>query len=112
MRALQMPELTEEQQSELSEMYRTTKDARIRTRVQMVLLSVEQHLTAPRIAIIVREDAETVRRWLKRYMAQGIEGLRDRPRSGAPPKTTLAYEERALEAVRRRPRSLGQPYSM
>jgi putative transposase len=78
----------------------------------MILLAVEQHLTAPRIATIVREDAETVRRWLKRYIAQGIDGLRDRPKSGAPPKTTSAYKERVLEAVRRRPRSLGQPYSM
>lgn len=112
MRALQMPELTEEQRTQLAEVYRTTKDVRIRTRIQMVLLAVEQHLAAPRIALIVREDAETVRRWLKRYMAQGIEGLRDRPRSGAPLKTTLAYKERALEAVRRRPRSLGLSYSM
>jgi hypothetical protein len=32
MRALQMPELTEEQRNELSEMYRRTKDVRVRTR--------------------------------------------------------------------------------
>lgn len=112
MRALPMPELTEDQLAELSKAYRNTKDVRIRTRVQMILLAVEHHLTAPHIATIVREDAETVRRWLKRYMAQGIEGLQDRPRSGAPLKTTPAYKERALEAVRRRPRSLGQSYSM
>ena len=112
MKALQMPELTEEQLTELSKTYRNTKDVRIRTRAQMVLLAVEQHLTAPQISTIVREDAETVRRWLKRYMAQEIEGLRDRPRSGAPSKTTPAYKEQVLEAVRRRPRSLGQSYSM
>ncbi len=77
MRAFQMPELTEDQLAELSNTHRNTKDVRIRTRTQMILLAVEHHLTAPRIAIIVREDAETVRRWLKRYTAQGIEGLRD-----------------------------------
>jgi len=55
MRALRMPELREDQLAELSKTYRNTKDVRIRTRVQMVLLAVEQHLTAPRIAIIVRE---------------------------------------------------------
>jgi transposase len=112
MRALQMPELTEEQQAELADVYRTTKDVRIRTRVQMVLLACEQHLSAPSIATIVRADEETVRRWLKRYLAEGIGGLVDRPRAGAPSKTTEAYEERLLEAVRRRPRSLGQSYSM
>ena len=45
-------------------------------------------------------------------MAEGIEGLKDRPMPGAPPKVTKAYEEQLLSVVRRRPRSLGQPYSM
>jgi|SRR5579875_323337 transposase len=61
---------------------------------------------------IVREDDQTVRNWLKRYLAEGIEGLKDRPMPGAPPKVTKAYTEQLLFAVRRRPRSLEQPYSM
>lgn len=80
MRALQIPDLTEEQQTELAELYRSTKDVSIRTRAQMVLLACEQHLSAPAIAVIVREDDETVRRWLTRYLDMGREGLQDRPR--------------------------------
>jgi transposase len=45
-------------------------------------------------------------------MAEGIEGLKDRPMPGPPPKITEAYKEQFLAAVRPRPRSLGQPYSM
>jgi DNA-directed RNA polymerase specialized sigma24 family protein len=45
----------------------------------MVLLAAEQHLTAAELAEIVRASEETVRRWLKRYLAEGIEGLRDAP---------------------------------
>jgi transposase len=112
MRPLQMPELTPEQQSELAVLYRSTKDVRLRTRAQMVLLACEQHLTAKAIAEIVREDDETVRRWLKRYLAQGLEGLRDLPMPGAPAKITKDYQDRLLDVVRHRPRSLGQPYSM
>jgi transposase len=78
----------------------------------MVLLALEQHLTAPAIAAIVREDDETVRRWLKRWIAEGIEGLKDRPGGGAPAKITREYEEQLLACVRLRPRSLGQDYSM
>jgi hypothetical protein len=37
MRALQIADLTEEQQTELADLYRSTKDVRIRTRAQMVL---------------------------------------------------------------------------
>ena len=112
MKALQIPDLTEEEQTELAVLYRSTKDVRIRTRAQMVLLACEQHLSAPAIAAIVREDDETVRRWLKRYLDMGIEGLQDRPRPGAAPKITKEFEEQLLEAVRHRPRSLEQPYSM
>ena len=78
----------------------------------MVLLAAEQRLTAVEIAAIVRESEETVRRWLKRYLDMGREGLQDRPRPGAAPKITKEFEEQLLEAVRHRPRSLGQPYSM
>src|SRR5437660_2896098 len=69
-------------------------------------------MTAPAIAKIVREVDQTVRNWFKRWMAEGIEGLKDRPMPGPPPKVTKAYEEQLLTAVRRRPRSLEQPYSM
>ena len=43
MKAIQMPELTENQLAELSKTYRNTKDVKIRTRAQMVLLAVEHH---------------------------------------------------------------------
>jgi transposase len=112
MQPLQLPIPTEEQLTALDELYRTTREVRLRTRAQMVLLAVEQHLTAPAIAAIVREDDQTVRRWLKRWVAEGIEGLRDRPMPGPPPKITEEYQEHLLAVVRRRPRSLEQPYSM
>jgi transposase len=112
MRPIQIPALSEEQSSALEALYRTTRNVRLRTRAQMVLLAVEKRLTAKAIAEIVRESEETVRRWLKRYLAADINGLPDAPRSGAPAKVTDTYRERLLQAVRRRPRSLGQPSSM
>ena len=112
MRPLQLPELTEEQYVALDTLYHSTREARMRTRVQIVFLAIEQKLMAPAIAAIVREDDQTVRRWLKRWMAEGIEGLQDRPMPGSPPKITKEYQEQLLAAVRRRPRSLGQPYSL
>lgn len=50
----------------------------------MILLAAEQEMTAPEIARITRTGDETVRRWLKRYQAEGIHGLYDAPRTGAP----------------------------
>jgi len=112
LKPLEISSLTAEELEALEKLYRTTKDVRLRTRAQIVLLAGEQRMTAPAIAAIVREVSQTVRNWLKRWMAEGIEGLKDRPMPGPPQKITEEYQEQVLAAVRRRPRSLGQPYSM
>jgi transposase len=109
---LEIPELTAAEAEALDTLYRTTRRVRLRTRAQIVLLAGEQRLTAPAIARIVREDEQTVRRWLKRYLAERIEGLKDRPMPGGPAKITDAYREQLLAAVRRRPRSPGRPSSL
>ena len=41
----------------------------------MVLLAAEQGLATADIAPIVREDRSTVWRWLKRCLAEGVDGL-------------------------------------
>jgi transposase len=82
------------------------------TRAQMILLAAEQHMVASEIAKIVRCDPDTVVNWLKRYMAEGINGLADAPRSGCPSKVTPEYRGQLVQVVRQRPRSLGQPYSL
>lgn len=100
------------QRKALDQLYRTTTAPRLRTRAQMVLLSAEQGLKVPQIAVIVRESEATVLRWLKRYRAEGLEGLQDAPRPGRPAEVTAGYRTELLAAVRRRPRSLGLPFSL
>jgi transposase len=112
MKAIRVPPLTDAQRDELDRLYRTTKVPRLRTRAQMVLLSAERNLKVPEIAAIVRESHDTVARWLKRYLAEGLEGLKDAPRPGRPSDITEAYRSKLLAAVRRRPRSLDLPYSL
>jgi len=112
MKPTYVPPLTEQQLAELDELYRTTNVPRLRTRAQMVLLSAEKRLKVGEIAEIVRESEATVLRWLKRYMAEGVEGLQDAPRPGRERTVTDMYRERLVEAVRRRPRSLGLSFSV
>ena len=112
MKPIRIPTLNSEQLDALEKLYRTTREARLRSRAQMVLLAAEQRLTAAQIAEIVRTSEETVRRWLKRYLDEGVEGLRDAPHPGAPRKVTAEYREGLIHAVRRRPRSLGLPFSL
>jgi len=112
MHAIRLDTLNAEQLAELDHAYRTSRDARVRIRALMVLLAAERRLVAAEIAAVVRQDEETVRRWLVRYQAEGLAGLADAPRPGVPPKVTPAYRERLLAAVRRRPRTLSLPFSL
>lgn len=86
MRALQIDNLPPSAHQELVDLYQATKLPHIRTRAQMILLSAEQALKAPQIALIVGESERTIQRWLKRYQAEGINGLQDAPKSGKPSK--------------------------
>lgn len=112
MRPIRLDALSAEQLRELDALYHGTRDVRVRTRAQMILLAAEQKLVAAEIAAIVRQDEETVRRWFARYLAEGIEGLSDAPRSGAPPKATAGYRDRLLQIARCRPRALGLSFSL
>jgi transposase len=112
MKPIQLIPLSQEQLAVLHGLYRTTKDVRLRTRAQMILLAAEHGMSAPAIAKIVREHEQTVRNWFKRYEAEGVAGLSDAPRPGSPRKVTPEYRAQLAEVVRVRPRSLGLPYSL
>ena len=112
MKPIQLPPLNAEQLQELNELYRKTHDPRLRTRAQIILLAAEKQLVAQEIGEIVRLSDQAVRKWLKRYRAEGVEGLKDDPRAGTPQKVTAVYLEKLEAAVRRRPRSMDLPFSM
>jgi transposase len=112
MKPIQLPPLTSQQLDELNELYRKTRDPRLRTRAQIILLAAEKQLVAEAIGEIVRLSDQAVRKWLKRYTAEGIAGLKDMPRAGTPRKVTTDYLAKLEAAVRRRPRSLDLPFSM
>lgn len=111
MRALRLTGLTPEALRELDRLYRTTRDPRLRTRAHIILLAAEKGFTAAEIAEIVRSDAQTVRRWIKRYRDQGLEGLYDAPRPGGPHKLSDDQLAELLEVARRPPSQLGFPFS-
>ena len=109
---LRVKDLTPEAIQELDALYQQTRDARLRTRAQMILLAAEEGLIASEIARLVRMAVQSVRNWIKRYNAEGINGLYDAPRPGAPSKVTPEYRQRLVEIVRLRPRSLDLPFSL
>ncbi len=112
MHPIRIEQLSAEQHAELDHANRTAKDGRLRIRALIVLLAAERGMVAAEIAAVVRMHEHTVRRWLVRYQAEGLNGLADAPRPGAVPRATRSYRDQLLAVVRRRPRALDLPFSL
>jgi hypothetical protein len=66
MKAIELPPQSQEQLAALDELYRSTKDARLRSRAQMILLVAEQKLVAHQIAAMMMLVSRTARITLDR----------------------------------------------
>lgn len=83
-----------------------TEVGRVGERGRMVLLS-SRRSSVPRIAAIFECDEATVRTWLARFEAAGLDGLRDRPRSGRPRQADAAVCAQLDQALERPPGAAG-----
>jgi transposase len=73
-------------------MLQQTKEARVFRRAQAVHAVVAgPHLSAVSATFHLANAA--LRTWVQRFAQEGPPGLRDRPRSGRPPKVTCALEQ-------------------
>lgn len=74
--------LTEEQRQELYQRIRQPHlPARTRERLEMVRLS-DAGWSVPQIAPHLQQHEQTVRRWIKAYLAEGFDALTDQPHPG------------------------------
>jgi len=80
-------ELTGDEITTLNEMVKNHNSYRVRMRAHAVSLSYEQFGIAE-IASVCKVSRNSVSSWLKAWETEGIRGLYDLPRSGAPPKLT------------------------
>jgi len=91
-------ELTAAQRDELRARTREAGIApRTRDRLEMVRLS-DAGWSVPRIAAHLGSHEQTVRKYVKAFLADGFAALPDRPRPGRPPTVTAAHLD-ALEAL-------------
>jgi transposase len=79
-------------------------------RVRIVLDAAHGHPNA-RIAQRRRVHLDTVRRWRGRYADQGIDGLKDRPRTGRPPRFTPVQRAEVTALACQLPAETGVPLS-
>lgn len=109
--ALRLRGLTEAEASQLRQLAQArTAPARTVERARIVWLA-HQGKRVPAIAQELRLAAQTVRRWLGRFNANGLAGLEDAPRSGRPQTYPPEQVSALIAAVLTKPEKLGLPFA-
>jgi transposase len=96
--------LTETQRQELQHIWKEHDSHRTRCRAHAVLLS-DRGWTINDLCEAFEVSRPTASGWLQRWEAEGIGGLEDEPRSGAPPKLGQTEQAELIERVKQDPRN-------
>jgi transposase len=103
--------VSEEERRTLGQMARShTLGAGIVRRAQIVLHALDG-LKAPEITARMDLCGATVRHWLKRFNARGLDGLKEDVRSGRPPTYSAEQRSAVINAALTRPTDLGLPFA-
>lgn len=102
--------LSQAKQKELARLVRSNGNGRVLRRAQIIRMSA-QGQTSGQIATLWNISPLTVVRIIKRFNAEGLTALPDKPRTGRPRKATNRYVEMLKGLVLKSPRDLGYPFS-
>jgi transposase len=101
----------DQEQEELGRIARSrTVGAGLVRRAQIVLHALEG-LKAPEISARMDLCGATVRHWLKRFNARGLQGLEEDVRAGRPPTYSAAQRGAVINTALTRPADLGLPFA-
>ncbi|HEU5424040.1 MAG TPA: helix-turn-helix domain-containing protein [Nitrolancea sp.] len=102
--------LTDDEAATLERLARSrTAAARLVERARSLWRS-SQGWRVPAIATAAGRSPETVREWIARFNAQGLDGLADAPRTGRPPTYTAEEIGTLIATALSDPQTLGQPF--
>ena len=86
----------------LETVLKQTQEARVFRRAQAVREVVAGH-NINTVSATFHLANSALRKWVQRFAQEGPQGLRDRPRSGRPPKVTCALEQHLQRLVEQDP---------
>src|SRR5215216_3123686 len=103
--------VSDEEREEPGRMARSrTAGAGLVRRAQIVLHALEG-LKAPEISARMDLGGVTVRRWLRRFNARGLQGLEEDVRTGRPPTCSAAQRSAVINTALTPPAKLGLPFA-
>ena len=91
-----------------------TQPHRIVQRAQLIVNMIDDsQLTASKAALQVGfKNRDSGAQWVKRFNDEGIEGIADKPRSGAPRTHSIEVRSRLIDLAMQRPSSLDYPFEL
>ena len=108
---LRVRAMSEEEREALGRMARSrTLGAGLVRRAQIVLHAL-QGMKAPEIGARMELGGVTVRHWLKRFNARGLQGLEEDVRTGRPPTYSAAQRSAVITTALPPPADLGLPFA-
>jgi len=108
---IRLRELSSEEQKMIERLaHSRTAEARLVERAQMIW-HASQGSSVPAIARELGLHPQTVRHWLKRFNADGLESLHDLPRGGRPATYTPEQVAEVSATALTDPKTLGQPFA-
>ena len=108
---LRVRAVSDEEREELGRMARSrTVGAGLVRRAQIIMHALEG-LNAPEIGARMDLCGATVRHWLKRFNARGLQGLEEFVRTGRPPTYSAEQRSAVITTALTRPADLGLPFA-
>jgi len=108
---LQLRPMTPEEHTTITRLRQSrTEAARTVERARIIWLA-SLGWRVPVIAAELRLNERTVRTWLTRFNAAGLDGLRDAPRAGCPPTYSREQVGEVIATALTNPRSLDLPFA-
>ncbi|HEY3992634.1 MAG TPA: helix-turn-helix domain-containing protein [Ktedonobacteraceae bacterium] len=109
--ALHLRPLTEEEERVLTRLSRSTKEeARLVDRAKL-LLCAREGFNGSQVAQRMGWSKPRARTWIRRFNEQGLEGILDAPRSGAPMQYEAQVRARVIATALSSPKNLGLPFA-
>ena len=86
--------------------YKKEKDPKVKERLLMII-HIKEGWVSREVAKIIRKSHVAVAYWVNRFNKEGIEGLKNRPKSGRPTKIAKDKIELLWNDIRRQPKEFG-----
>src|SRR5258708_36441355 len=108
--ALRVRQMTLEEQEQIKQLsHSRTASARQVERARIIQLTSQGYFV-PAIAAQLHIGQDVVRLWLKRFNAEGLAGLEDRPRAGRPATYTAEQVGEVMAAALAHPQAVGPSF--